>query len=193
MNQSHSAEMSDIEVLLPFSLDALVAAESQADVLVDQLGIGRDESLLFNLRSILNAGFRNAISVEPQSGRLQVIRLGMYPWNESICIAILDPGKGFCINGGYPPYPPSLLGEELPLFSQGEETLSVKITHPYRIEFSLGSHTNGNGDRKALGEKMNVKGMGLTTLCRHANRVVMNYDPERGNRLEVHCPLAGKK
>jgi hypothetical protein len=191
MNLSSSAEMSDINVMLPFSMDALVAAESQADVMVDQLGIGHDQSLLFTLRSIINEGFRNALAVEPQPGRLQVIRLRMSYRKDGICIEILDPGRGFCINGCYPPYPESLLGSEWPLFTIVGEILSAKISNRCKVEFSVKQGAGADRTRTALLEETNSNGMGLAALCRQATRVAMNYDPNRGNQLEVRCLIAG--
>lgn len=189
MNLPNSAELSDIDVLLPFSLDALVAAESQADVLVDQLGIGHDESLLFTLRSLINEGFRNALAVEPQPGRLHVIRLTMSLREKGIFIVIVDPGKGFCINGSYPPYPQSLVGAEWPLFSVVGDILTARITRDNAIELFIKDNTTNGNTRQALLEKTNSRGLGLAAMCRQARRIGMNYDPSQGNRLEVHCPV----
>ena len=77
MRSEVQADLAAVEVLLPLRLEALLAAESQVDVFLDQLGTGHNETLSYALKLIVNEGFRNALELEPVEGRLRLVRLLM--------------------------------------------------------------------------------------------------------------------
>ncbi len=182
-----TTEYPNVEITLPLSLDALVAAESQVDVLLEKLGAGRDEELAFALRVIVNEGFRNALVIQPQEGHLKVMRMTLSAGPKGVEVLLREPGRGFAIEGCLPPYPGEHIGREVLVSHVMGERLYARILDPLRIEFRVEGHFGGHADRNLLLDDAKSGGMGIIAICRHSNRVTMEYHPERGNILRAFC------
>jgi hypothetical protein len=125
-----TTEYPNVEITLPLSLDALVAAESQVDVLLEKLGAGRDEELAFALRVIVNEGFRNALVIQPQEGHLKVMRMTLSAGPKGVEVLLREPGRGFAIEGCLPPYPGEHIGRECAGFSRDGRTAVCADSRP---------------------------------------------------------------
>ncbi len=186
MSPRVDADHPSVEVLLPMSEDALLAAESQVDVFLEQLGIGRDDTLAFSLRLIVNEGFRNAIRVQPAEGRLRLIRLALRTHPQGICVTLLEPGNGFLIKGQVPPYPEDWIGKTFRYSKLLNQDLNVRVESPTRLVFQVKRNPEDAAiDRTALLDQAQSRGMGLLALCHACDEVVMEYDPIEGNTLKA--------
>jgi anti-sigma regulatory factor (Ser/Thr protein kinase) len=180
------AEQPHVEVLLPMSEDALFAAESQVDVFLEQLGIGRDDTLAYSLRLIVNEGFRNAIKIQPVEGRLRLIRLALRTHPQGVCVSLLEPGNGFLLKGHHPPYPEDWIGQTFHYSKILNQDLNVRVETSTRLVFQVKRDPEDTADDRAtLLEQAQGSGMGLLSLCHACDEVVMEYDPIDGNTLKA--------
>lgn len=177
-----------MEVRLPLAPDALISAESQVDVFVDQLRMGRDESLAFALRHVVNEGFRHALHTQPLEGRLRIVSLSLRGSEEGVWVSITEPGRGFDFKGAFPPYPSSLIGDELCFATASGQDLIAKVSGPARLFFRAEPHLNGKP--RETGKIRDLPGVaGLLTLCHECEEVNMTYDAISGNSLNVFYPV----
>lgn len=175
-----------VEVRLPLSLDALVSAESQVDVFVDQLKMGRDENLALALRLVVNEEFRSALDAQPEAGRLRVIRLSLRGRPEGVWISITEPGRGVRFRGALPPYPEAMIGKETCFASTTNQDLIARVDDPTRLVFRAELHgADTDTSRDEILANPGTPGMGILALCHECGEVNMTYDPIEGNSLNA--------
>jgi len=179
-----------VDVLLPLTLDALVSAESQVDVFVDQLGLGRDERMAFTLRLVVNEGFLSALNAHPIEGRFKVVRLTLRAGQDGIWVTLIEPGPGFHLQGHYPPYPASLVGQEVCFGTALNRKLLARVESANDLTFRV-ENRNGSGEmnRSDFLKATDSRGLGVIALCQECGKVGMSYDTKRGNSLSVFYPV----
>ncbi len=179
-----------VDVLLPLTLDALVSAESQVDVFVDQLGLGRDERLTFTLRLVVNEGFLSALNAQPIEGRFRVVRLTLRAGDDGIWVNLTEPGPGFHLKGHYPPYPATLVGQEVCFGTALNHKLLAHVDSPMDLTFRI-ENRNGSGEmsRTDFLKATDSRGLGVIALCHECGKVSMSYDTKKGNSLNVYYPV----
>ncbi len=173
------------EISLPLTLESLLAAESQVDIVLSNLGLQRREDLAFGLRLVVNEGFRNAIVVEPVEGRLKVVRLEFLAYPAGIEIRITDPGRGFPVEEVYPPYPQAMTGKEYTVHTSLGTDLIADVVSSNRVNFRVEeASADSEMERpKDWLRQAHSRGMGILALCHECKNVSMIYHPESGNQL----------